>query len=421
VAPARCKGYKQRSGTPSHPFTGIRPAAGIMNPPERFDELPLDPRIIEGIHDMGFETMTPIQREAIPVLLTGADMIGVAQTGTGKTAAFLIPILQRLISKSREVNRALVLSPTRELALQIDEQMAGLSYHTGMTSVFIVGGMPFGSQERGIRAGSDVLIGTPGRILEHMKYDHMDMSSVEVVVLDESDRMLDLGFMPDVRRILHSVSPTRQMLMFSATMGKEIRAIAQEFLKDPEEIAVGHQRPVEAVRQRIVEVPQNQKEQAILALCRGEEIDSAIIFLRTKLGVARLARSLNNRGVRCESIHGDRNQTERNAALEAFRRKKVRILVATDVAARGLDISRISHVINYDIPQSPHDYIHRVGRTARAEATGDAITLVTPQDREALERIEGVVGFEIPRYKLDRSLPSESRTQHRNARGRRRS
>jgi len=390
-----------------------------MTPPERFDELPLDLRVIDGIHDMGFETMTPIQRETIPVLLTGKDMIGVAQTGTGKTAAFLIPILQRLISRSRGVNRALVLSPTRELALQIDEQMDGLSYHTGMTSVFIVGGMPFGSQERGIRAGSDVLIGTPGRILDHMKYDHMDLSSVEIVVLDESDRMLDLGFMPDVRRILRSVSPTRQTLMFSATMGKEVRAIAQEFLKDPEEVAVGHQRPVEAVRQRIVEVPEDQKERAILALCRGEEIDSAIIFLRTKAGVGRLARSLNNRGLRCESIHGDRDQAERNAALEAFRRKDVQFLVATDVAARGLDISRISHVINYDIPHSPHDYIHRVGRTARAEETGDAITLVTPRDREALERIEAVVGFPIPRHKLDRSPSRASQPKRRTGRGRR--
>jgi len=372
-----------------------------MTATERFDELPLDTRIIDGIHDMGFETMTPIQCETIPALLMGKDMIGVAQTGTGKTAAFLIPILQRLISKSRGVNRALVLSPTRELALQIDEQMDGLSYHTGMTSVFIVGGMPFGSQEQGIRAGSDVLIGTPGRILDHMKYDHMDLSNVEIVVLDESDRMLDLGFMPDVRRILDAVSSKRQTLMFSATMGKEIRRIAQEFLDDPEEVAVGHQRPVEAVQQRIVELSEDQKERAILALCRGEEIDSAIIFLRTKMGVGRLARRLNDRGIRCESIHGDRDQAERNAALEAFRRKEVRFLVATDVAARGLDISRISHVINYDIPHSPHDYIHRVGRTARAEETGDAITLVTPEDRETLERIEAVVGFSIPRYKLD--------------------
>ncbi len=391
-----------------------------MNPPERFDELSLDTCVIDGIHDMGFETMTPIQRETIPALLTGKDMIGVAQTGTGKTAAFLIPILQRLISKSRGVNRALVLSPTRELALQIDEQMAGLSYHTGMSSVFIVGGMPFGSQERGIRAGSDVLIGTPGRILDHMKYDHMDLSSVEIVVLDESDRMLDLGFMPDVRRILHSVSPTRQTLMFSATMGKEIRAIAQEFLEDPEEIAVGHQRPVESVRQRIVEVPEDQKERAILALCRGGEIDSALIFLRTKVGVGRLARSLNNRGLRCESIHGDRDQAERNAALEAFRRKEIRFLVATDVAARGLDISRISHVINYDMPHSPHDYIHRVGRTARAEETGDAITFVTPGDREALGRIEAVVGFSIPRHKLDLSPSRANQPRRRTGRGRRR-
>jgi len=388
--------------------------------PERFDELPLDPLIIDGIHDMGFETMTPIQRESIPALLAGKDMIGVAQTGTGKTAAFLIPILQRLISQSRGVNRALVLSPTRELALQIDEQMEGLSYHTGVTSVFIVGGMPFGSQERGIRAGSDVQIGTPGRILDHMKYDHMDLSTVEIVVLDEADRMLDLGFMPDVRRILKAVSPTRQMLMFSATMGKQVRAIAAEFLKDPEEVAVGHQRPVEAIRQRIVEVPEHQKERALLALCRGEEIDSALIFLRTKQGVGRLARSLNNRGLRCESIHGDRDQAQRNAALEAFRRKEVRFLVATDVAARGLDISRISHVINYDIPHGPQDYIHRVGRTARAEETGDAVTLVTPADREALERIEAVVGFTIPRHKLDLPPSNANQSRRRPARGRRR-
>ncbi len=389
-----------------------------MNRVERFDELPLDPRVIDGIHDMGFDTMTPIQREAIPVLLTGRDVIGAAQTGTGKTAAFLIPILQRLISQPRGVSRALVLSPTRELALQIDEQMTGLAYHTGMTSAFIVGGMPFGSQERGIRAGSDVLIGTPGRILDHMKYDHMDLSTVEVVVLDESDRMLDFGFIPDVRRILQRLSPTRQTLMFSATMGAEIRAIAKEFLKDPEVIKLGHHGPVDAVRQRVVEVPSNQKEHALLALFRSGEIDSAIIFVRTKLGTRRLARHLNERGLRCESIHGDRTQGERNAALDQFRRRETRILVATDVAARGLDISRISHVINYDIPQSPDDYIHRVGRTARAEATGEAITLVTPEDREALERIEAVVGSPIERHVIDRSLPRESQSRHRGGHGR---
>jgi len=248
----------------------------------------------------------------------------------------------------------------------------------------------------------------------------MDLSTVEIVVLDESDRMLALGFMPDVRKILQAVSPTRQTMMFSATMGKEIRSLAHEFLENPEEVAVGHQRPVEAVRQRIVEVSEDQKEQAILALCRGEQIDSAIIFLRTKLGVGRLARSLNNRGIRCESIHGNRDQAQRNAALEAFRRKEVRFLVATDVAARGLDISQISHVINYDIPHGPQDYIHRVGRTARAEETGDAITLVTPRDREVLERIEAVVGFSIPRHKLDRLPAGPTRSGRRPGRGRRR-
>jgi ATP-dependent RNA helicase RhlE len=387
----------------------LNDVAGEMNKVERFDELALDPRVVDGIHDMGFETMTPIQRQAIPVLLTGRDVIGAAQTGTGKTAAFLIPILQRLIDKPRGVSRALVLSPTRELALQIDEQMTGLSYHTGMTSAFIVGGMPFGSQERGIRAGSDVLIGTPGRIIDHMKYDHMDLSTVEVVVLDESDRMLDLGFMPDVRRILQKLSPERQTLLFSATMGPEIRAIAQEFLKDPEEIKVGHSGPVAAIRQRVVEVTTRDKDQAILSLFRTESIDSAIIFVRTKIGVRRLARHLEQRGVRCESLHGDRTQDQRNDALDKFRRKEIRVLVATDVAARGLDVTNISHVINFDIPNSPDDYIHRVGRTARAEAKGEAITFVTPDDMETLGRIEAVVGSSIPRHTVARPVRRSGR------------
>jgi ATP-dependent RNA helicase RhlE len=388
-----------------------------METVERFDELPLDPRVVDGIHDMGFDKMTPIQREAIPVLLKGGDLIGAAQTGTGKTAAFLIPILQRLVTEPRGVSRALILSPTRELALQIDEQMTGLAYHTGLASTFIVGGMRFGPQEHGIRAGSEVLIGTPGRIIDHMKYDHMDLSTIEMVVLDECDRMLDLGFIPDIRRILQKLSPTRQTLMFSATMSSEIRAIAQEFLKDPEEIKVGHSGPVTAVRQRVVEVPRSEKERAILALFRGETIDSAIIFVRTKLGVRRLARHLDERGLRCESIHGDRTQEERNRALDSFRRKESRILVATDVAARGLDVSGISHVINFDIPNSPEDYIHRVGRTARAEATGEAITLVSPEDREALERIEAVVGSAIPRHIVDRSAPRHASAPARRDKG----
>ncbi len=364
---------------------------------EYFDDLPLDARILDGVHDMGFERMTPIQREAIPILLQGKDLIGAAQTGTGKTAAFLLPTFQRLIEKPRGITRAIILSPTRELALQIDEQMTGLAYHTGLTSAFVVGGMPFNSQERGIKGGSDVLICTPGRILDHMKYGYVNLTNIEVAILDEADRMLDMGFLPDVQRILKELPKNRQTLLFSATMAPEIKKLARDFLTSPEEVKIGRQQPADAIRQLIYEIPSHLKEKLLLKLLSDENFDSAIVFLRTKIGVRRLASKLDRAGFPCDSLHGDRPQNERMEALEAFRRREVKFLIATDVAARGLDISGVSHVINFDIPHNPEDYIHRVGRTARAEAKGEAVTFVTPEDHEWLGKIEKVLGNRIER------------------------
>jgi ATP-dependent RNA helicase RhlE len=364
------------------------------------DEFDLIPALTEAVRDMGYTRATPIQAEAIPVVLAGRDLIACASTGTGKTAAFLLPILQRLNGTSHGKMRALVLSPTRELAMQIDEQALALGYHVGITAVSVVGGVDMRPQERALRAGAEIVVATPGRLLDHMRYGYVDYSALEVVVLDEADRMLDMGFLPDITRILRALPERRQTLMFSATMAPPIRKLADDILHDPVVIMVGAQKPAQGIVQSVYPVAQERKTRLLTTLLQQESMRSVLVFVKRKRDADQLARAISRSGMRATSIHSDRAQEDRIAALEGFRRGDYPALVATDVAARGIDVEGISHVINFDVPFSPDDYIHRGGRTARAGAVGEVITFVSPADEERLADIERAIGTTLPRVVL---------------------
>jgi ATP-dependent RNA helicase RhlE len=344
---------------------------------------------------MGYTEATPIQAGAIPIVLAGRDLIGCASTGTGKTAAFLLPVLQLLAAGDQ--GRCLVLSPTRELALQIDEQALALGYHLDLSAAPVVGGVDFGPQERALRAGAPLIVATPGRLLDHMRFSYANLDAVEIVVLDEADRMLDMGFVRDIERILEALPNRRQTLLFSATMSKTIRSLAGKILVDPAEITVDRQAPHAAIEQRLYPVRQEQKSKLLVKLLREADMDSVLVFVRRKIDVDRVARAVRHAGIDTGSIHSGRTQADRIAALDGFRSGRFPVLVATDVAARGLDVTGISHVINFDVPHSPEDYIHRAGRTARAGATGDVITFVAPVEEERLGQIQREIGTELVR------------------------
>jgi ATP-dependent RNA helicase RhlE len=360
------------------------------------DELRLIPALADAVADMGYTTPTPIQAKSIPAVLAGRDLIGCASTGTGKTAAFLLPILQRLHAHPPAGCRALILSPTRELALQIDEQALALGYHLGLSAAAVVGGVDMGPQERALRDGSDLIVATPGRLLDHMRFKYVDLAHVEVLVLDEADRMLDMGFLPDVRRIIAALPASRQTLLYSATLSPRILQLAGEILRDPVTVMVDRQEPVSGVAQSMHSVAQGEKTALLTALLRQSDMRSVLVFVKRKIDANRLARAVCRSGVNATSLHSDRTQEERTAALEAFRRGDCPVLVATDVAGRGLDVSGISHVINFDVPRCPDDYIHRAGRTARAGATGEVITFVAPDEERGLARIQGELGLVLP-------------------------
>jgi ATP-dependent RNA helicase RhlE len=362
------------------------------------NDLNLIPALVDAVADMGYTEATPIQAQAIPVVLAGRDLIACAATGTGKTAAFMLPLLQLVHAGKAGRCRALILSPTRELALQIDEQAQALSYHLdGLSAAPVVGGMEMGPQERWLRAGAAIVVATPGRLLDHMRFSYVDLSAVEILVLDEADRMLDMGFLPDIQRILDALPKTRQTLLFSATMSPTIRKLAAEILKDPATVTVDRQAPHAAIEQSVCAVAQERKAALLSALLRRDGMDSVLVFVRRKVDADRLARAVTHGGVRATSIHSDRSQKDRIAALEGFRSGEFPVLIATDVAARGLDVSGISHVINFDVPHSSDDYIHRAGRTARAGAAGDVITFVSPAEEERLHDIETELGITLPR------------------------
>ncbi len=351
-----------------------------------------------GIADLGFTTPTPIQQAAIPAILTGGDVMGSAMTGTGKTAAFLIPIIDRLLQTKDATTRVLVLAPTRELAAQIHAHFRALAVHTRLRSAIVVGGMPMAPQRDAFRSNVDVLIATPGRLLDHLQYPYARFPRIEVLVLDEADRMLDMGFLPAIRRVLAALPRRRQTLLFSATLPPPIVALARELLVEPTRIDVERTvAPASGVTHAVYDVDQERKPALLLALLREEPIRNALVFTRTKHRADRLVRHLQRSGVAATVIHGGRSQPQRTRALAGFKAREFRVLVATDIAARGIDIDELSHVVNFDVPALAEDYIHRIGRTGRASATGDAITFSAPAERATLRSIEHAIGRPLPR------------------------
>ena len=371
--------------------------------------LALDPRLQEGIRDLGFKETRPIQSAVIPLALAGADLIACAQTGTGKTAAFVIPTLQKLLEHEQDrqpaastvegrKSRVLVLAPTRELAVQIEDEIHGLAYHTTVTSAAIYGGVEMGPQERALKAGVDIIVATPGRLIDHMRQENADLSGIGLLVLDEADRMMDMGFWPDVRRIIASLPASaagRQTLLFSATMPNEVVRDALEITRDAKYVQIGQRSaPATSITHRIEQMHSGEKLSWLIEHLRRPE-GPVLVFSRTKIGADRLARRLQAAGVRCTALHADRSQDQRRVAMEGFKSGRYKVLVATDIAARGLDIDAIHTVINYEVPDSPDTYVHRVGRTGRAGAVGQAITLVAPEERRALAQVANAVGVRL--------------------------
>ena len=366
-----------------------------------FAALKLHPSLLKAIRELGFTRPTPIQAEAIPPALAGRDILACAMTGSGKTAAFLLPILHKLIGERRGTTRALVLAPTRELAAQILQDLNDLAIHTPVTGAAIFGGVGMGPQEHAFRSAVDVLIATPGRLLDHFKRPYAALPGVEYLVLDEADRMLDMGFLPDIRRVLRHLPTRRQTFCFSATLPGPIVTLTREILRNPALVQVERQAaPPVGITQAVYPVRQDLKPALFVALLRRGEMKEALVFTRTKHRANRLAEYLAKAGVKAERIHGNRSQAQRTAALAGFKAGKYRVLVATDIAARGIDVEALGHVVNFDVPVVPEDYIHRIGRTGRAEATGEAFTFVAPEEENELRSIERAIGKRLPRVTI---------------------
>jgi len=363
-----------------------------------FTQLKLHPNLIRGVKDLGFIRPTPIQSDAIPPAMLGRDLLATATTGSGKTAAFLLPILHKLIDERRGTTRALVLTPTRELAAQIVEDLNDLAVHTPLSAAAVFGGVGMGPQEHAFRSGVDVIVGTPGRLLDHFKAPYAKLSGLKFLVLDEADRMLDMGFLPDIRRVLRHLPTRRQTLFFSATMPAAIGDLAREMLHDPVTVNQGQRTtPAIGITQAVYPVPAHLKAPLLVELLKRNEVRDALVFTRTKHRADRVARYLAQQGVKVERIHGNRSQSQRTEALGGFKSGRYRVLVATDIAARGIDVTALGHVINFDVPAAAEDYVHRVGRTARAEATGAAFSCVSNGEEGSLRDIERVIGRRLPR------------------------
>ena len=366
-----------------------------------FSHLGLHPSLLRGLKDLGFTRPTPIQADAIPLALAGQDLLACAMTGSGKTAAFLLPILHHLMDAPRGTTRALVLTPTRELAAQIVEDLNDIAVHTPLTAAAVYGGVGMGPQEHAFRSGVDVVVGTPGRLLDHFRQQYAKLGGLQYLVLDEADRMLDMGFLPDIRRVLRHLPPRRQTLFFSATMPPPIAALSREMLKSPATINIERRSaPAVGITHAVYPVPQHLKPALLLKLLTSGEVAEALVFTRTKHRANRLAKYLGDHGVRVERIHGNRSQAQRTEALAGFKSGKYRVLVATDIAARGIDVTALGHVVNFDVPLVAEDYIHRVGRTARAEATGAAYTLMAPEEEGNIHTIERAISSRLPRVTL---------------------
>ncbi len=367
----------------------------------QFEQFNLDTRLLGGIRKAGYEVPTPIQEAAIPAALRGRDIIGTAQTGTGKTAAFVLPILNKLLGGPRGMPRALIVTPTRELAEQIHEVIRALAAGTRLRSATIYGGVAPGPQVKALRDGAEILVACPGRLLDLFSQRVLKLQHIEILVLDEADRMFDMGFLPDVKRIIQAVPSQRQTMLFSATFPPEVEQLAAHSLKSPQRIAVGISRPARTVAHALYPVPAHLKSALLLKLLRHTDANSVLIFTRTKHRAQKLARQLERAGHKVTSLHGDRTQGQRQAALKGFRSGAHQIMVATDIAARGLDVESISHVINFDMPDTADAYIHRIGRTGRAERTGDAFTLVTPDDNDMIRTLERIMGQPLVRKTFD--------------------
>ena len=368
-----------------------------------FASLGLGSQLAQALKEKGYVEPTPIQAKAIPIILSGRDVVGVAQTGTGKTAAFVLPILERLSgSPQTRTMRVLVIAPTRELVAQIEENVRAYGRHLRLQYATIFGGVGEGPQIQALKRGVDLVVATPGRLIDLMQQRHVDFSALQVLVLDEADRMLDMGFLPAIKKIVAATPRSRQTLLFSATMSKDIEAVAADVLTSPALVEIGaRSTPAEAVTQYVVEVSPAGKVPALIHLLRDAALESVLVFSRTKHGADRIARKLAAAGLSTATLHSNRTQGQRLAALKRFRSGDVRVLIATDIAARGIDVDGISHVINFDFPPQPEDYVHRIGRTGRAQAIGDAISFVTHDDTDSLRKLERFLGRGIARKKLD--------------------
>jgi ATP-dependent RNA helicase RhlE len=396
-----------------------------------FRALGLAPKILQAVQEAGYTEPTPIQTAAIPQILAGRDLIGIAQTGTGKTAAFTLPILTKLAQISsvpephrgqlRRPIRTLVLAPTRELVAQIEENIRAYAKHLPLRLATVFGGVSERPQIQALRSGVDLVAATPGRLLDLMEQGEVNFSGIQFLVLDEADRMLDMGFLPPIRRIVKTLPKKRQTLMFSATLSKEIEALTEEFQHAPKLVEIGRRsNPAETVTQFVYEVPHHLKSALLAHLLRDPQMDSVLVFTRTKHGADRVARKLESTGIRTGTLHSNRSQNQRLRALKDFKAGAVRVLVATDIAARGIDVEGISHVVNFDFPMHSEDYVHRIGRTGRAKAVGDAISFVTPEDYGPLKSLERFIGRGIVRKKamdFDASAPAQPRTDAGQRRG----
>ncbi|HEX8850725.1 MAG TPA: DEAD/DEAH box helicase [Gemmatimonadaceae bacterium] len=365
-----------------------------------FEALGLAPEVLDAVRAQGYERPTPIQAEAIPLAIKGRDLIGLAQTGTGKTAAFTLPMVDRLLHGPRRT-RALVLTPTRELAMQVEASVKLYAAGSGLEAVAVFGGVPIDPQEKKLRAGVDIVVATPGRLIDHLERQNVVFDDLEILVLDEADRMLDMGFAPQINRIVAQLPSYRQTLLFSATMPPEVEALARKYLRRPKVVQIGRRSSAaNTVTHAVYPVPRERKSDLLVELLRGVKSESVLVFTRTKHGADKVVRNLEKAGIRATAMHADKSQSQRTRALEDFKSGKINVLVATDIAQRGLDISGITHVINYDVPQQAEDYVHRIGRTGRAASTGDAFTFMSPDEIAMVRTIERVIGAPIPRISV---------------------
>lgn len=373
----------------------------------KFSELNFNSSLQEGLDSMGFENPTPIQEQAIPIILSGKDLIACAQTGTGKTAAFVLPILHKLTENHTNNTDTLIIVPTRELALQIDQALQGFSYFTSVSSLAIYGGgdgVSFEQEKRALTEGANIIVATPGRFMAHLNMGYVKLDSLKHLILDEADRMLDMGFVDDILKITTYLPKVRQTLMFSATMPSKIRTLATKLLKEPHQINIAVSKPAAGVVQGAYLAYDTQKNSLIKSILEGKEFSSVIIFVSTKIKVKELDRDLRKANLKAKAIHSDLEQSEREEVLRDFRSKKLQILVATDVLSRGIDIEDIGLVINYDVPGDAEDYIHRIGRTARAASTGVALTFINEFDQQKFQQIENLIGAEVPKIPLPQGL-----------------